>query len=100
MPEHRRLKRILYAGAAAGAALSVTVSLLMDTLYADSLGGTWRDAITKDLHTFFSMNVPQDSLIVTAVFGLILMVLAAFGAFLGYVFSFIIYRFFTLLAGR
>ncbi len=48
MQEDRRLKLVLLLGALGGAALSVAIALLMDVLYADSLGGTWRDAIAGD----------------------------------------------------
>jgi hypothetical protein len=95
-----RLKRLLCAGAAFGAALSVALSLLMDTLYGDALGGTWRDAIIHDLRIYLSISASKDSPIVIAVFMLILSVLAAFGAFMGLIFTFFVYRFFTFLQGK
>lgn len=95
--EQRRLKRFLTAGAIVGALLSIAISLLMDPLYSDALGGTWRDAIVGDLHNFLSLNVEKDSLLVTAVLALVLAVLGVFGAFMGMIFTFFVYKFFTFL---
>jgi hypothetical protein len=100
MEDQRRAKRILLAGAIAGGIISVAVSLLMDTIYADSLQGTWRDAIAKDLNTFFSLGVSSGSIIVNIVFVFVLGILAAFGAFLGFIFSFFLYKFFGFLGSK
>jgi hypothetical protein len=100
MEDQRRAKRFLLAGAIVGGIMSVAVSLLMDTLFADSLQGTWRDAIAKDLNTFFSLGVSSGSIIVNIVFVFVLGILASFGAFLGFIFSFFLYKFFSLLGGK
>jgi hypothetical protein len=100
MDDRRRAKKILFAGAIAGGVLSVAVSLLMDTVYADSLQGTWRDAIAKDLNTFFSLGVSSGSIIVNIIFVFVLGILAAFGAMLGFIFSFFLYKFFSFLGGK
>lgn len=100
MDERRKAKRILLAGAIVGGIISVTVSLLMDTLYADSLQGTWRDAIAKDLNTFFSLGVSSGSIVVNIMFVFVLGILASFGAFLGFIFSFFLYKFFSFLGGK
>jgi|Deesub1362A_J573_1020465.scaffolds.fasta_scaffold00183_53 hypothetical protein len=97
MDEQRKLKRIIYLGAAIGAVLSITISLLLDVLYADALQGTWRDAIVHDLDTFLSLSVGRDSFLVTTVFIIILSVLGLFGAFMGMIFSFFVYKFFSFL---
>ncbi len=100
MEDRRRAKRFLLAGAIVGGIMSVAVSLLMDTIYADSLQGTWRDAIAKDLNTFLSLGVSSGSVIVYVVFFFVLGLLAAFGAFLGFIFSFFLYKFFSFLGGK
>lgn len=100
MSEHQRLKRYLYAGAAAGAVLSVVVTVLMDSLYAGSLGGTWREAIAIDLKSFFSLDVPPESALVAVVYALILAAMAGFGALMGCIFAYFFYKFFNLLAGN
>ncbi len=97
MTERKKARRILIIGSIAGGALSLTVTLLMDVLYADSLQGTWRDAIARDLQNFFSVAASPDSLVVYVVYFLIILVLTAFGALLGVVFSFMVYRFFLFL---
>jgi hypothetical protein len=72
----------------------------MDTIYADSLQGTWRDAIAKDLNTFLSLGVSSGSIIVNIVFIFVLGLLAAFGALLGFIFSFFLYKFFGFLSSK
>jgi hypothetical protein len=98
MEGQKRAKKFLLGGAIVGGIMSLTISLLMDTLYADSMQGTWRDAIANDLNTFFSLGVSSGSIIVTFVFLIILALLSAFGAFLGFIFSFFLYKFFGFLS--
>ena len=97
MEDKRRAKRFLLGGAIVGGIISLTLSLLMDTLYADSMQGTWRDAIAKDLNSFFSLGVSPGSIMVTFLFLVILAILSAFGALMGFIFSFFLYKFFGLL---
>jgi hypothetical protein len=98
MGEQRRAKKFLLGGAIVGGIISLSISLLMDILLADSLQGTWRDAIAKDLNSLFSLGVTSRSMSVALVFVFILAILSAFGAFLGYIFSFFLYKFFELLS--
>ena len=97
MDERRKAKRFLIAGAIAGGLLALVVSLLMDTLFQGTPQGTWRDAIAKDLNTFFHLGVSSGSFIVTIVFIFVMGILSAFGAFMGFIFSFILYRFFQFI---
>lgn len=97
MDERRRLKRFLFIGMILGACLSVGVSLLLDPLYSNSLGGTWRDAIVRDLQTFLSLSVSEDSILVTVIFLFILAILGLFGAFMGLIFTFFVYKFFSVI---
>ncbi|NJD56764.1 MAG: hypothetical protein FIA94_10220 [Nitrospirae bacterium] len=98
MDEQKRAKKFLLGGAIVGGIMSLSISLMMDMLFADSLQGTWRDAIAKDLNTIFSLGVSSASIIVCLVFVVILAILSAFGAFMGYIFSFFLYKFFGLLS--
>ncbi len=97
MPEDRRFRLVLLCGAIGGALLAVAVSLLLDVLYADALGGTWRDAIAKDMETFLSLSLPPGGAVVTLLFILILAVLSLFGAFMGSIFSLFVFKFIELL---
>jgi len=99
MEDRKKAKKLLLAGAIAGGLLSLTISLLMDVLYSD-IQGTWRDAIAKDLNTFFHFGISPDNLFVYIVFIFVLGILTAFGAFLGFIFSFFIYRFFSFLNSK
>ncbi len=97
MSEQGRAKKFLLGGAIVGGIMSLSVSLLMDSLFSDAMQGTWRDAIAKDLNAMLSIGVTSKSLIVGILFLVILAFLAAFGAFMGYIFSFFIYKFFSFL---
>ncbi len=100
MEDKKKGKKILLAGAIAGGVVSLAVSLLMDSIYADSLQGTWRDAIAKDLNTFFSLGVTSASILVNILFVFVLGLLTSFGAFMGFIFSFFLYRFFSFLGSK
>ena len=100
MDDSRKAKRYLYSGAAVGGIISLTISLLMDTFYSDSFQGTWRDAIAKDLNTFLSLGVTSKSIIVYIGFFFVLALLTAFGAFMGFLFSFFLYKFFSFLSTK
>jgi len=100
MDESRKAKRYLCSGAVIGGIISLTISLLMDTFYADSFQGTWRDAIAKDLNVFLSLGVTPKSIIVYIGFVFVLGLLTAFGAFMGFIFSFFLYKFFSFLSTK
>ena len=97
MTHEKRLKQYLIIGAVIGGLLSLTITLLMDVIFAESLDGTWRDAIVSDLHNLFNIQLSVNSPIVFIVFGVILVVLSGFGAFMGMIFTFFIYKFFSFL---
>jgi hypothetical protein len=80
--------------------MSVSITLLMDNIYNESMQGTWRDAIAKDLNSLMSLGVSSTSIMVNLAFLVILAILAAFGAFMGFVFSFFLYKFFELLVKK
>ncbi len=95
--KRRNPKRYLILGAIVGALFGLSVSISMDFLYSDVLQGTWREAIASDLNNLLSLSVQPGNLIVIAVYIVILLVLALFGACMGVLFAFILYRFFTFL---
>ena len=97
MENRRRAKRFLYIGAVVGGLLSLAVTLLMDSMYADALQGTWRDAIAKDLNAYFRLGISSGNIVVYFLFMVILSILSAFGACMGFIFSFFLYKFFSLL---
>lgn len=100
MEENRRAKRYLLFGAIIGGILSLSITLLMDTFYAGALNGTWRDAIAKDLNTFLSLGVSSTSFVVYIMFGAVLAIMTAFGSFMGFIFSFFLYKFFAFLSSK
>jgi hypothetical protein len=100
MDDKRKAKKFLLFGAVVGGVLSLTISLLMDTLFADSLQGTWRDAIAKDLNTFLSLGLSPKSFFVTVIFIFVLGLLTVFGCFMGFIFSFFFYKFFSFLTDK
>lgn len=97
MHDTAKAKKFLFIGAAIGGITSLAISLLMDVMYADSFQGTWRDAIAKDLNSLLHLGVSPRNIIVYLIFMLVLGLLTAFGAFLGFIFSFFLYKFFRFL---
>lgn len=100
MQDRNKAKRYLLIGAVVGGVLSLSLALLMDSMYADSLQGTWRDAIAKDLNSFLKLGVTSGSIIVYFFFMIVLGLLAAFGGLMGFIFSFFLYKFFSLLGSK
>ncbi len=100
MDDKQKAKKFLLFGAVVGGIVSLTISILMDTLFADALQGTWRDAIAKDLNTFLSLGLSSKSFPVTMIFIFVLALLTAFGSFLGFIFSFFLYKFFSFLSSK
>jgi len=100
MDDKQKAKKFLLFGAIVGGIVSLTISILMDTLFADALQGTWRDAIAKDLNTFLSLGLSSKSFLVTMIFIFVLALLTAFGSFLGFIFSFFLYKFFSFLSSK
>jgi hypothetical protein len=100
MDDQGKARKFLLGGALIGGIISLSITLLMDTMYGDSFQGTWRDAIAKDINTFFSLGVTAKSVIVNVVFVFVLGILSAFGAFLGFIFSFFLYKFFSFLTNK
>jgi len=80
-----------------GAVTGLFSVLSMDIFYSDALKGTWRDAISRDLMTVFSMAISPESPAVLLVYLLIILLIMGFGALAGYVFGFIIQKVFLLL---
>ena len=100
MESSRKAKRYLIAGALIGGLMSLSIALLMDTFYADAFQGTWRDAIANDLKSLLSLDVSSSGIVVTLVFLIVLGILTAFGAFMGFIFSFFLYKFFSFLSSE
>jgi hypothetical protein len=95
--KRRRTKNLVVGGAILGAVLTIVISLLMDVIYAEALHGTWRDAIVNDLRNLFHIDLSPDSIVVYALFGIVLLFLSSIGAAIGVVFVFIIGRFLSYL---
>ena len=93
----KRKRMVLIIGAAIGAILSLVTSLLMDILFADSLQGTWREAIVNDMQNIFSVTMDPDSVLVYLLFILLMLFLALIGGAIGAFFALIVYKFITFL---
>ena len=94
---HLNPRKILIAGAAFGGAMAVVISLLMDFMFAGSMNGTWRDAIASDFKLLFSITISPEGLMAYLMFFVVLLVMAAVGAAMGFVFAYIIYKFLSFL---
>ena len=93
----KRKRIVVIIGASAGAILSLVTSLLMDLLFADSLQGTWREAIVNDLENVFSITMAPDSVVVYLLFILVMVFLSLIGAGIGAFFALIVYKFISFL---
>jgi len=91
-------RKALLAGGIFGGVLSVVISVLMDFMASDSLQGTWRDAIVNDLYRFMSVTISPDSLTAYVLFVVVMIFLAAMGAGIGAMFSYIVFRFLEMLS--
>lgn len=100
MEDIGRAKKYLLFGAIIGGILSLSITLLMDTFYADVLGGTWRDAIANDLNNLLTLGVSSASFIVYVMYAVVLAIMTAFGSFMGFIFSFFVYKFFDFLNSK
>ncbi|MBF0559039.1 MAG: hypothetical protein HQL08_09695 [Nitrospirae bacterium] len=91
------MKKTFYIGAVAGGILGIVISLSMDLLLGKTLGGGWTEAVAHDLNGLFRMNLPQHHVIVIMGAFVVIGIIAAFGSFIGGVFSVMIARLLHML---
>ena len=91
------MKKAFYIGAVAGGLLGIIISLSMDLLLGQALGGGWSEAVAHDLNNLFRTNLPQTHVLVILGVIVVIGIIAAFGAFIGGVFSLMVARLFIML---
>lgn len=91
------MKKAFYIGAVAGGLLGIIVSLSMDLLLGKTLGGGWTEAVAHDLNELFRTNLPQNHVIVIIGTFAVIGIIAAFGSFIGGVFSVMVTRLLHML---
>ncbi len=91
------MKKAFYIGAVAGGLLGIVISLSMDLLLGNALGGGWSEAVAHDLNNLFRTNLPQTHVLVILGVFVVISIIAAFGSFIGGVFSVMIARLFIML---
>ncbi|MFO0752525.1 MAG: hypothetical protein U0411_04285 [Thermodesulfovibrionales bacterium] len=91
------MKKALVIGMIAGGMLGIVVAVSMDLLLGKTLGGGWSESVAHDLNRLFNATLAPDSPIVLAGVFLVIAIIAAFGAFIGGIFSVMIARLFSLL---
>jgi len=91
------VKKAFYIGAVAGGLLGIIISLSMDLLLGQALGGGWSEAVAHDLNNLFRTNLPQTHVLVILGVIVVIGIIAAFGAFIGGVFSLMVARLFIML---
>ena len=96
--ENNPAKPFLIAGAIFGGAISLVISVMMDFMFSDTLQGTWRDAIVKDMDKYFSMTISPDSALAYILFIVTLILMAVIGAAMGAACAYVIHKFLSLLA--
>ena len=95
--QKKRKKTVVIVGAVFGGSISLMTSILMDFLFADSLTGTWREAIVNDVHRAFSVTLSPDSFIVYILYILVIAFLVVIGAVIGGLFALIVNKFLNFL---
>ncbi|HWR59304.1 MAG TPA: hypothetical protein VN328_10485 [Thermodesulfovibrionales bacterium] len=91
------MKRGFYIGAIIGGLLGVVISLSMDLVLGNALGGGWREAVAHDLGALTGRTFGNNSLFVWTGVVLIVGFIAAFGAFIGGIFGVMVSRLFSFL---
>ncbi len=91
------MKKGFYIGAIFGGLLGVIISLSMDLILGDSLGGGWRDAVAHDLGALTGVAFGKNSFIVIIGAVLVIALIAAFGAAIGGVFGAMVSRLLSFL---
>lgn len=77
--------------------MGLIVSLSMDLLLGNSLGGGWKDAVAHDLSFLLGYTVSRESIIV--LFGVIVVIgfVSVFGALVGGIFGVLVARLLSFL---
>ncbi len=91
------MKRGFYIGAIFGGLLGLVISLSMDLILGNALGGGWREAVAHDLGALTGRTFGENSFFVWVGAALIVGFIAAFGAFIGGVFGVMVSRLFSFL---
>lgn len=91
------MKRGFYIGAIFGGLLGLVISLSMDLILGNALGGGWREAVAHDLGSLTGRTFGQNSFFVWIGVLIIIGFISAFGAFIGGVFGVMITRLFSFL---
>ncbi len=91
------MKRGFYIGAIFGGLLGLVISLSMDLILGNALGGGWREAVAHDLGALTGRTFGENSFLVWVGAALIVGFIAAFGAFIGGVFGVMVSRLFSFL---
>ncbi|MCX7794736.1 MAG: hypothetical protein N2257_10110 [Thermodesulfovibrionales bacterium] len=91
------MKRTFKIGMIAGFFVGVVVSLSMDIVFKDALGGSWADAVSHDLSLLFGRPLSPNSFIVIMGVFIVIGLVGLIGAFIGGVVGVFLYRLFSLL---
>lgn len=91
------MRKGFYIGLIGGGIMGLVVSLSMDLLLGNSLGGGWKDAVAHDLSSLLGYTVSRESIIV--LFGVIVVIgfVSAFGALIGGIFGVFVARLLSFL---
>ncbi len=91
------MKRGFYIGAIFGGLLGLVISLSMDIILGNALGGGWREAVAHDLGALTGKTFGENSFLVWVGTALIVGFISVFGAFIGGVFGVMVTRLFSFL---
>jgi|SRR5208282_6665496 len=91
------MKKAFCIGATAGGLLGVIISLSMDWLLGNAIGGSWCEAVAHDLNYFFNTHLSENHVLVILGVFIVIGIIVAFGALLGGALGALINRLFGML---
>jgi hypothetical protein len=91
------LKKGFYIGCIAGGLLGLAISIGMDLILGDALGGTWSDAVAHDLGALLGKTFDKGSFVVVLGVLMVIGFISAFGSLIGGIFGVIVARLLSFL---
>jgi hypothetical protein len=91
------MRKAFFIGCIVGGLMGVGIALGMDLLLGGALGSDWRDAVAHDLGALFGRPFDKNSFVVITGVVIVIGFIAAFGAFVGGIFSVMVTRLLSFL---
>lgn len=94
------MKKAFKTGMIVGAVLGLLVSLSMDFVMGQSLGGSWNEAVANDMNRLFNTSFSTTHIAVFAGVVIVIALISGFGAVMGGICGVIVVKAFSMLTGE